>query len=67
MTYNSKRRLLGAIPVYQNVAYHVFELESDASTNTHNAKLLRKSKWHSQYSTSEGKSLVAYPEYNLFF
>lgn len=50
MTYNSRRGILGAIPVREQIAYHLFGIDAAASKTEDIVKLYRKSKWHSQYS-----------------
>ncbi len=51
MTYNSRRSILGAIPVGETIAYHLFTIDTSASNAGGIVKLNRKSKWYSQYST----------------
>ena len=50
ITYNSRRRILGAVPIYGKISYHLFNVDSNASKTKEIVKLIRKSKWHSQYS-----------------
>ncbi len=54
VTYNSRRSILGAIPVTGRIAYHLFAIDTSASNAGGIVKLNRKSKWHSQYSTKKG-------------
>ncbi len=54
VTYNSRRSILGAIPVAGRIAYHLFNVDAKASNAGDIVKLKRKSKWHSQYSTRQG-------------
>ena len=49
ITYNSRRGILGAIPLEQKTSYHLFNVGSNASKTKDIVKLIRKSKWHSQY------------------
>ena len=54
MTYNSRRGILGAIPIEQNIAYHLFSIDSGASKfRGDTVKLRRKSKWHPQHKPSD--------------
>ena len=48
MTYNSRRGILGAVPPYKKISYHLFNVDSNASKTEDIVKLIRKSKWHSQ-------------------
>ncbi len=58
MTYNCRRSILGAIPVGQKIAYHLFNVNAKTSNDGDIVKLDRKSKWHSQYSTQKGNWFV---------
>ena len=49
---NPRRRILGAIPVTGEIAYHLFDLTTGKTGNI--VKLIRKSRWHSQHSADEG-------------
>ena len=51
-THNSRRGILGAIPVTKRIAYHLYDVATGKASNI--VKLIRKSKWHSQYSTQDG-------------
>ncbi len=51
VSYNSRRSILGAIPVAERIAYHLFAIDTSGSNAGDIVKLSRKSKWHSQYST----------------
>ena len=55
VTYNSRRNILGAIPVGKTIAYHLFNIDPNASSAKDIVKLHRKSKWPTQYCTQEGK------------
>ena len=50
ITYNSRRGILGAVPLNKKISYHLFNVGSNASKTKDIVKLIRKSKWHSQYS-----------------
>ena len=50
VTYNPRRRLLGAIPIDKEIAYHIFNIDTNVSKGGNTAKLYRKSKWNSQHS-----------------
>ena len=50
ITYNSRRGIFGAVPLYGKISYHLFNVDSNASKSKDIVKLIRKSKWHSQQS-----------------
>ena len=50
ITYNSRRGIIGAVPLYGKISYHLFNVGSNASKTKDIVKLIRKSKWHSQHS-----------------
>lgn len=52
VTYNPRRGILGAIPVSEKIAYHLFNVDVNASKTEDVIKLYRKSNWHSQYSNT---------------
>lgn len=54
MTYNSRRNILAAISVAQEISYHLFKIDTSATRAGQIARLYRKAQWHSQYSTLEG-------------
>jgi hypothetical protein len=54
VTYNSRRSILGAIPVAGRIAYYLFNVDANASNAGGIVKLSRKSKWHLQYGTQKG-------------
>ena len=45
VTYNLRRKILGAIPLDEYIDYHIFKVDA-ASENRDMVKLLRKAKWH---------------------
>ena len=47
ITYNSRRGIIGAVPLYGKISYHLFNVDSNASKTKDIVKLIRKSKWHS--------------------
>ena len=51
VTYNSRKSILGAIPVGGKLVYHFYNFTTKKTDNI--VKLTRKSKWHTQYSTNE--------------
>ncbi len=55
LTYNSRRSILGAIPVAGRITYHLFTINNSALNAGGIVKLNRKSKWHSQYSPENGR------------
>mgnify|MGYP000947881788 CR=1 FL=1 len=50
ITYNSRRSILGAVPIISKISYHLFNVDSNAFKTKDIVKLIRKSKWHSQNS-----------------
>ena len=46
VTYNSRRNLLGAICVGDQITYHLFKLETHSLRHGDIATLCRRSKWH---------------------
>ncbi len=54
VTYNSRRNILGAIPIAGRIAYHLFNVDANTSNAHGIVKLNRKSKWHSQHSIQQG-------------
>ena len=48
MTYNPRRKILGALPLSQKIAYHLFSVDGYTSKTEEKVKLYRKSRWHSQ-------------------
>ena len=53
ITYNSRRGILGAVPLYGKISYHLFNVDSNASNTNDIVKRTRKSKWHSQQSNHQ--------------
>ena len=53
ITYNSRRGILGAVPLKEKISYHLFNVDSHASKTKDIVKLIRKSKWHSQHSNHQ--------------
>ena len=49
VTYNPRRNFLGAMWVGGKIAYHLYHFGTSKSDGI--IKLIRKSRWHSQYST----------------
>ena len=54
-TYNTKRNLLGAISLGGKIAYHLFSVDPNPVNPKESIKLIRKSKWHLQYSDKRSK------------
>lgn len=52
VTYNARRNILGAISVTGKIGYHLFNIATSKTDET--VKLIRKSKWHPQFSTVRG-------------
>ena len=48
VTYNSRRKILGVIPLEDEVAYHLFNVDPYTSNTGDTVKLYRKTKWPSQ-------------------
>ena len=57
ITYNSRRGILGAVPLYGEISYHLFNVDSNASQINDIVKFTRKSKWHSQQSNHRSYSI----------
>ena len=53
ITYNSRRSILGAVPLNKKISYHLFNVDSHASKTKDIVKLIRKSKWHSQHGNHQ--------------
>ena len=53
ITYNSRRGILGAIPLEKKISYHLFGVCPNASKTKDIVKLIRKSKCHSQQSNHQ--------------
>ena len=60
LTYNKKRNLLGAISVSGKIAYHLFTVDANYINIKECVKLIRKSKWHSQYGSPISKFNIFY-------
>jgi hypothetical protein len=54
VSYNSRRNILGAITLLGKIGYHLFECGYDNQKSIYSVKLLRKSKWPSQFSIDQG-------------
>lgn len=54
VSYNSRRNFLCALPLGRKIAYHLYNIGYSAQNSNYSVKLLRKSKWHAQYSTQKG-------------
>ena len=52
VAYNPRRNFLGAMSVGGKIAYHLYNFGTSKSDGI--IKLIRKSSWHSQYSTDDG-------------
>ena len=52
VTYNSRRGILGAISVEDQIAYHLFNINVNASETENIVKFYRKSKRHTQSSNA---------------
>ena len=53
ITYNSRRGILGAVPLKEKISYHLFNVDSHASKTKDIVKLIRKSKCHSQHGNHQ--------------
>lgn len=61
MTYNPRRSILGAMSLSGKIAYHLFNIGTNASkTDDTVAKLWRKSKWPSICESYEGRPIVSF-------
>ena len=65
ITYNSRRSILGAVPLNEKISYHLFNVGSNASKTKDIVKLLRKSKWHSQQSNHQHDRYIEFTIYSL--
>jgi hypothetical protein len=54
VAYNPQKKILGAISLSGEIAYHLFSIDTNASKNENVVKLCRKSKWYPQYESFEG-------------
>ena len=45
VTFNSRRRLLGAIPLGELAAYHLWNIDYSRQKSDNNVRLLKKSRW----------------------
>jgi len=52
VTYNPHRNILGAMCVEGKIAYHLYNFGTSKSDGI--LKLIRKSRWHSQYNPQKG-------------
>ena len=52
VAYNPRRNFLGAMCVGGKIAYHLYNFDTSKSDGI--VKLIRKSRWHSQYSNESG-------------
>ena len=50
ITSNSRRSILGAIPLHGKFSYNLFNVDSNTFKTKDIVKLIRKSKWRSQHS-----------------
>ena len=53
VAYNSRRGLLGAMPIVEKISCHLFNIEYSRLKSQFGVKLLKKLKWHPQESTRE--------------
>ena len=61
ITYNSRRGILGAVPLDEKISCRLFNVGSTTSKTNEIVKLIRKSKWHSQYGNHR------YIEFTILF
>ena len=50
MTFNSRRNILGAIPLNTQIAYHLFKVDAGAPKAKDIVRLCRKTKWYSEHN-----------------
>lgn len=70
LAYNSRRNIIGAMPIKGKVAYHLFSTQySSHGKSRYDVKQLRKAKWPSQYNDSRGRQINAgcYEILKIFF
>ena len=54
LTYNTRRNVLGAIPLTGKIAYHLWIIEYSGQRSNYDIKLLRKSRWPVQHKVDTG-------------
>ena len=52
---HKKKHLLGAISLSEKIAYHLFTVDTNSVNIKESVKLIRKSKWQSQYGRQKCK------------
>ena len=67
MTFNSRRNIIGAIPMQEQIAYHLFKVDAGASKAKDIVRLCRKTKWYSELSAPDfyGKRKFAYIQHDV--
>lgn len=58
LAYNAAKKILGALPVGRTIAYHLFSLDYDIYKHNCDVKLLRKTKWWSQFHDSRSNLTI---------
>ena len=58
VTYNSRRNMLGGICLGGGVAYHLWNIDANASRVDDIVKLSRRSRWHWQYNFENRNSQI---------
>mgnify|MGYP000913279474 FL=1 len=66
VAFNPRRNILGAMCVKGKIAYQLYNFGTSKSDGI--VKLIRKTKWHSQYSTKKGNNqFISYVRLVLIF
>ena len=64
VTFNPRRNFLGAMCAGGEIAYHLYKFDISKSDDI--VKLIRKSRWHSQYSTKKRNLIINFPQRTHF-
>lgn len=67
VTYNSRRNILGSISLGGKISYHLYNIEYGGQKSNYCVKLLRKSKWHSEYSNNESNWWISHNRFRSHF
>lgn len=54
MSYNSRRNILGAVPLAGEMAYHLWNVGYSTKKSGYSVNLIKKAKWPALYSIDEG-------------
>lgn len=59
MAYHSKRKILSVLPCRGKTGYHLFSIDPGNPKTDEIVKLCQKSKWSSQYDTSDSNFIAS--------